>query len=61
MKKLNILLLFVLMVAPGISVFSQEDEIPNNDKVESLRVSIYSLVLKLTPEEAKVFWPVFNK
>jgi ribosomal protein S18 len=32
-----------------------------SDKVEALKVSFITQELSLTPDEAKVFWPVFNQ
>ena len=34
---------------------------PGGDRVESMRIAYISNRLQLTPEEAKVFWPVYNK
>jgi len=31
------------------------------EKIRSMRIAIYSDVLKLTPQEAKLFWPVFEE
>lgn len=61
MKNLRLLLLIVFFSFSGIQCFSQEEDIPGGEKVEALRVSVYTYTLALTPDEAKVFWPVFNK
>lgn len=37
-------------------VFGQEGE-----KIKSLRIATYTDVLKLSPQEAKLFWPVFEE
>jgi hypothetical protein len=42
------------------SVFSQPQE-PVREKVESMKVGFLTERLNLTSEEAKVFWPVYNK
>jgi len=61
MKK-PVLFLFMLLILVTPRIFAQDDEvIPRGEKVEALRISIYTYVLQLTPDEAKVFWPVFNK
>jgi len=31
------------------------------DKIQSLRIAIYTEELQLTSDEAKVFWPIFNE
>jgi hypothetical protein len=46
----------VLLVTPA--VLSQPDR---SADFEALRVSFITRKLKLTPEEAQVFWPVFNE
>lgn len=61
MKKIKFVSLLIFFTAIGLHSFSQEEESPVGDKVEALRVSVYTYTLALTPEEAKVFWPVFNK
>lgn len=60
MKKLIMLMGFVLLLGT-VKTIAQEDDIPIDDRVESMRISIYTYVLNLSPEEAKLFWPVFNK
>lgn len=57
MKK--ILLLTALFAALIGKTYAQEDE-DRNDRVESLKIAFITEKLALTPEEAKVFWPVFN-
>lgn len=34
---------------------------PPREQIESMRIAFYTREMKLTPEEATVFWPVFNK
>jgi len=38
-----------------------EKEKPMREKVEAMKVGFLTQRLDLTPEEAKVFWPVYNK
>lgn len=35
--------------------------LPTRERIESIRIAFYTREMKLTPEEATVFWPVFNK
>lgn len=34
---------------------------PHREQIESMRIAFYTREMQLTPEEATVFWPVFNK
>jgi len=34
---------------------------PNQEKIEAQRVAFITQELDLTPDEAKVFWPVYNE
>lgn len=34
---------------------------PKKERIESLRIAYLSERLQLTPDEAKAFWPVYNK
>lgn len=52
MKKL----LFILIITLSSFSFSQTD-----DKIEQLKIAFFTEELELTPEEAKLFWPVYNK
>ena len=54
MKK--ILLILCIVFAFGIKTNGQPQE-----KVEALKVGFITQRLDLTTEEAKVFWPVYNK
>lgn len=59
MKKL---LLMMVMLACGILAQAQTVK-PQGDpqKVEALKISFITNKLNLTPEEAKVFWPIYNQ
>ncbi|QSS96854.1 hypothetical protein [Psychroflexus sp. ALD_RP9] len=48
----------ILLVTLSLSLlsFAQED-----DKIESLKIAFFTEELQLTPDEAKLFWPVYNK
>ena len=59
MKRLKNIFLPVLLLV-SISVFSQPQQ-PVREKVESMKVGFITERLNLTSEEAKVFWPVYNK
>lgn len=43
-----------------ISFMSYAQQRPD-EKIESLKIAFLTERLKLTPEEAKVFWPVYNQ
>ena len=42
-------------------VFAQENKPPVRERLESLKVGFLTERLNLSAEEAKVFWPVYNK
>ena len=48
-----------LIVLPMILV-AQPRKGPDHDRMESYRVAYFTRMLELTPEEAEVFWPLFN-
>jgi hypothetical protein len=54
-KKFIYLLLALFL---PLALFSQQNR---RDKIESLRVAIYTQKIGLTPEESKVFWPVYDQ
>ncbi len=61
MKNLKLFALVAVFSISGMQCFSQEEDVPGGEKVEALRVSVYTYTLALTSDEAKVFWPVYNK
>jgi hypothetical protein len=56
MKRLTYLGILLLCGLLPFSLQAQDAE-----KIRSLRIAIYTDVLKLTPSEAKLFWPVFEE
>ncbi len=59
MKNLKLIVLAVLF-GVATSASAQEGR-PAREKVESMKIGFLTERLDLTPEEAKVFWPVYNK
>ena len=55
MKKF--LILFLLFCAATGQAQKQKPD----DKIEALKIGFITERLKLTPDEAKVFWPVYNQ
>lgn len=53
-------LLFALFFFSASITFAQDHK-PVREKVEAMKVGFMTERLNLTPEEAKVFWPVYNK
>jgi len=49
-----------LIIAIAFLSISQLKAQPG-DRIQSLRIAIYTEELQLTSEEAKVFWPIFNE
>lgn len=59
MRKQLFLLSFLVLFSA--IVFAQENKPPVRERLESLKVGFLTERLNLTAEEAKVFWPVYNK
>src|SRR6266568_3368243 len=59
MKNLKKIIAIVLLFTSSI-VHGQEQR-PVREKVEAMKVGFLTERLNLTPEEAKIFWPVYNK
>ncbi len=51
--------LIALLIFFTSSSFAQENK--RMDKVEAIKIGFITERLNLTPEEAKIFWPVYNK
>lgn len=66
MKKNNQLFLAAMMITLSLSLsafnsLAQQPTPPNHDDIEARRIGFITKELQLTPDEAKVFWPVYNK
>lgn len=53
------------MIVIGLSacpalLLAQQGKGPDRGRMESYRVAYFTRMLELTPEEAEVFWPLFN-
>ncbi len=59
MKNLKLIVLAILFGV--VTKASAQDGRPAREKVESMKIGFLTERLDLTPEEAKVFWPVYNK
>ena len=57
MKRLFILLLACLT----ISLNAQEKKENRHDQIESQKIAFFTSELELTPEEAQLFWPIYNQ
>lgn len=58
MKKITLLLLFGFF---SISVFAQRPDRPNREQLEAARIAFMTTRLDLTPDQAQVFWPIYNE
>jgi len=56
----NIKSILVLLLLFSFAAVAQKER-PMRDKVEAFKVGFITDRLNLTPEEAKTFWPVYNK
>jgi len=64
----NRLIILLLFCSTGLFAQQQQQPPPGDDqqkpareRVEAMKVGFLTQRLNLTPEEAKVFWPVYNK
>jgi hypothetical protein len=55
--KIKNIFISILCILPLISM-AQPDQ---RKQLEADRVGVYSRVLNLTPDEARLFWPIFNE
>jgi len=51
------LLFATLMFLLPITLLAQK---PRSEEIESLKIAFFTQKLNLSPEEAKVFWPIYN-
>jgi len=58
MKTIKLFLIF-LLVAPVI-VFAQRESKQKKEQIKALKVAYITDELKLTPNEAEKFWPLYN-
>ena len=63
MKKIiYILTASILMLTSGISALAEERFQDNwKDKIMSEKIAFLTMEMGITPEEAQVFWPVYNQ
>jgi hypothetical protein len=59
MKKL-LLLIAILCCISGLAL-AQPDPGHREEKIAAFRAEVFTRVLRLTPEEAQGFWPVYNE
>ena len=57
MNKIGLLVVLLLFV---ISNNNAQTSTSKQDQIENYRIAYFSRVLKLTPTEAKLFWPVYD-
>ena len=43
------------------SLTGQSQDNPNQQKIKALKIAFFTERLELSPEEASVFWPIYNK
>jgi hypothetical protein len=55
--------IFLLLITLSISgqLFAQRPPKPTNEKIQALKVAIFTEELALTTKEAKSFWPLYNE
>ena len=59
---LNTIIVAALMIAGSLNALAQEKFDDNwKERMRSEKIAFLTLELNITPEEAQVFWPVYNK
>jgi biopolymer transport protein ExbB/TolQ len=61
MKNVHLLWIVFLAVAITVATAHGQGQPDRGERVEALKISFITEQLSLTPDEAKVFWPVFNQ
>jgi len=56
-NKMRNLLFATLMFLLPTTLLAQK---PRSEEIESLKIAFFTQKLNLSPEEAKVFWPIYN-
>jgi len=59
-----ILVLFgLVLTTSSLTLFAQERILggPQKQKIETVKIAFFSRQMHLTPEEAKVFWPLYDE
>ena len=60
--KTNITVMIGLFLALSLGIWAQpQKEAEAHKRIETARIAFFSRQLKLTPDEAKVFWPLYNQ
>ena len=62
MKTLKSFVILVLLVVSGFCVNAQDSEskAEQEQKIKSQKIAFFTDKIGLTPEEAQIFWPIYN-
>ncbi|MEA3496488.1 MAG: hypothetical protein U9R42_10675 [Bacteroidota bacterium] len=61
MKKMYKIFIAILLISLTQQLFAQPNRDNKREKIQSLRIAVFTEVLNLTPAEAQVFWPLYNE
>lgn len=61
MKNSHLFWLALIAIAITVATARGQEPPERSERVEALKISFITEQLSLTPEEAQVFWPVYNK
>lgn len=53
-------LLVSMLLSSGVFAQNENENAARREKIEAFKVSFITQKMKLSPEEARVFWPVYN-
>jgi hypothetical protein len=62
-NKLILVLIGFVLTTGNMTLFAQERMLggPQKQKIETAKIAFFSRQMHLTPEEAKVFWPLYDE
>ena len=60
-NKMKKIILFLLVVCGSFSVAKAQDNTPQAEKIQALKIAFITQKLQLTSAEAEKFWPVYNQ
>lgn len=60
MKRIILLMLLAVLCGSGLFAQGGQQAAERARRIKSYRIAVFTEVLKLTPQEAENFWPVYN-
>lgn len=61
MKRLFIIVIALLVAFSSFSQEKKSEPISRKDQIQSAKIAFFTTAIGLTPEDAQIFWPVYNQ